>query len=73
MKDYTLKFLRMQRNLTQDELCNLVGIGRGKLSKLENGDYSNLTYPLMIKLSRILDKSVIELFFNELEVDYGSK
>ena len=73
MKDYTLKFLRMQKNLTQDELCNLVGIGRGKLSKLENGDYSNLTYPLMVKISKVLDKDIKELFFDKSEVKHGAK
>ncbi|NFN81869.1 helix-turn-helix transcriptional regulator [Clostridium botulinum] len=60
-----LKAARVQRNLTQKELCKIVGIGLNTLVKLEKGDYSTLKYPIIIKLSAALNKTPQELFFLE--------
>lgn len=67
MKNYKIKFKRMEKNITQNELCKLLQIGRCKLSKIEHGDYSNLTYPLMIKTADVLGVSVKDLFFGDEE------
>lgn len=62
-----LKIARIQRNMTQKELCSIVGIGVNTLVKLEKGDYSTLKYPTMLKLSKALGKNLNELFFSEEE------
>ncbi|HBJ1646726.1 MULTISPECIES: helix-turn-helix transcriptional regulator [unclassified Clostridium] len=60
-----LKAARIQKNLNQKELCMKVGIGLNSLVKLEKGDYSTLRYPIMLKLSYVLEKTPQELFFSE--------
>ncbi|MDY4604312.1 helix-turn-helix transcriptional regulator [Clostridium tertium] len=62
-----IKIARIQKNMTQKELCHVVGIGTNTLVKLEKGDYSTLKYPVMLKLSSALGKTPKELFFSEEE------
>ena len=62
---YNVKFARINKNLTQEELCRLIGISRNRLSAIENGNFKSLNYEVMIKLSDALDVSVQELFFND--------
>ena len=63
----SIKIARIQKNLKQKELCNMIGIGVNTLIKLEKGDYSTLKYPVMLKLSSALGKTPKELFFSEEE------
>lgn len=63
----SVKIARIQKNLTQRELCDITGIGINTLVKLEKGDYSTLKYPVMLKLSSALRKTPNELFFSEEE------
>ena len=62
--NYNVKFARINKQLTQEELCKLIGISRNKLSAIENGNFKTLSYELMVKLSDVLDVSIQELFFN---------
>lgn len=59
-----LKIARIKKGLTQDELCEMVGIGRTTLSQLEQGK-ANPKLTLMKKLSKALGVSPVELFFSE--------
>lgn len=59
-----IKLARIKQLLNQKELCELVGIGLNTLVKLEKGDYSTLRYPIMIKLSKVLNTTPQELFFD---------
>lgn len=61
----SIKIARIQKDLNQKQLCNIVGIGINTLVKLEKGDYSTLKYPIMLKLSSALGKTSQELFFDE--------
>lgn len=61
-----LKIARIKKGLTQDELCEIVGIGRTSLCHLEQGR-ANPRLDLMKKLSKALDVPVAELFFSEEE------
>lgn len=60
-----IKIARIKKSLTQKQLCELIGIGINSLVKLEKGDFSTLRYPVMKKISEILETSIQELFFNE--------
>lgn len=63
----SLKIARIQKNLTQKELCEITGIGVNTLVKLEKGDYSTLKYPVMLKLASRLNKTPEELFFKDIK------
>ena len=68
MNKRTIKIARTEKNLTQQELATILGIDINTLVKLEKGDYSTLNFPLMIKISDVLEKTINELFFsNEYE------
>lgn len=57
----TLKVQRTIKNLTQEQLAELVGVTRKTINTVENGIYIPSTY-LALKLSRVLEVSVEELF-----------
>ena len=57
----TLNFQRARRNLTQEQLAELVGVTRKTINTVENGIYVPSTY-LALKLSKILEVKVEELF-----------
>lgn len=56
---------RKRKQLTQDQVCEKVGIGRSTLSKIENGKDLNVTKELMLKLAEALETDVQTLFFSE--------
>lgn len=59
-----LKPLRAERNLTQAELAELVGVTRKTVNTIENGVYSPSAI-LAIKLAKALDVTVESLFWVE--------
>ena len=63
----TIRIARRNKDMTQHQLCELVGIGMSTLVKLEKGNFKNLKYPTMLKLAEALNVPVQELFFSEDE------
>ena len=61
-----LKLARVERNLTQAELADLVGVTRQTIGLIEGGGY-NPTLQLCIRLARATGKSLDDLFWNEGE------
>jgi putative transcriptional regulator len=57
----TLKVQRARRDLTQEQLAELVGVTRKTINTVENGVYVPSTH-LALKLSKALDVPVEELF-----------
>ena len=57
----TLKVQRTIKNLTQEQLAELVGVTRKTINTVENGVYIPSTY-LALKLSKVLEVSIEELF-----------
>ena len=57
----TIKIQRAKKNLTQEQLAELVGVTRKTINTVENGIYTPSTY-LALKLSKALGVSVDELF-----------
>ncbi|HEY5668918.1 MAG: helix-turn-helix transcriptional regulator [Anaerolineales bacterium] len=57
----TIRVQRAKKNLTQEQLAELVGVTRKTINTVENGIYIPSTY-LALKLSRALDVTVEELF-----------
>jgi putative transcriptional regulator len=59
--DNTLKIQRAKKGWTQAELAEQTGVTRKTVNTIENGKYVPSTY-LALKLARVLDVSVEELF-----------
>ncbi|MEJ2255982.1 MAG: helix-turn-helix transcriptional regulator [Woeseiaceae bacterium] len=59
-----LKLARVERNLTQAELADLVGVTRQTIGLIEGGGY-NPTLNLCLKLARATGKTLDELFWDQ--------
>lgn len=57
-----LKIARAEKNLSQEELSNLVGVSRQTISSIETGQF-NPTAKLALLLCMALDKKFEDLFY----------
>lgn len=64
MKNLRMKAARAGKDLSQEELANIVGVSRQTINLIEQGNY-NPTINLCIAICRALDKTLDELFWNE--------
>ena len=67
MKETTrmkLKLARIEKNLTQQELAELVDATRQTIGLIEKGDY-NPTLKLCIKIAKALDRTLDPLFWED--------
>lgn len=64
MKNLRLKSARAAKNLSQQQLAELVKVSRQTISAIEKGDY-NPTINLCIAICKALDKTLDELFWKE--------
>nr|WP_289039386.1 helix-turn-helix transcriptional regulator [uncultured Allobacillus sp.] len=65
MKNY-VKIARIQRELTQQQLAEKVGITRQTVSLIEKGKY-NPTLKLCLSICDVVNKSLDDLFWVEKE------
>ena len=66
MKNLRLKSARAAKDLSQQQLADLVGVSRQTINSIELGNY-NPTIKLCLALCRALDKTLDELFWEETE------
>ena len=66
MKNLRLKAARAAKDLSQQELAELVGVSRQTINAIEKGDY-NPSIRLCIDICKALDKTLDELFWEETE------
>ena len=64
MKNLRLKSARVAKDLSQQDLADLVGVTRQTINAIEKGDY-NPTIRLCIAICRALDKTLNDLFWEE--------
>lgn len=64
MKNLRLKSARAAKDLSQQQLAELVKVSRQTISAIEKGDY-NPTINLCIAICKPLDKTLDELFWEE--------
>ena len=64
MKNLRLKSARAEKDLSQQQLAELVKVSRQTISAIEKGDY-NPTINLCIAICKALDKTLDELFWEE--------
>ena len=60
----TVRRLRIESGLSQQQLADLVGVSRQTIAAVEKGDY-NPTIKLCLAICRVLDKTLDELFWEE--------
>ena len=64
MKNLKLKSARAAKDLSQQQLADLVGVSRQTINAIEKG-YYNPTIRLCLSICRALDKTLDELFWEE--------
>lgn len=64
MKNLRMKAARAAKDLTQEQLANLVGVSRQTIHAIEKGEY-NPTIRLCIAICKALDKTLDELFWED--------
>ena len=66
MKNLRLKSARAAKDLSQQQLADLVSVSRQTINAIEKG-YYNPTIRLCIAICRALDKTLDQLFWEEEE------
>lgn len=61
MKNLKMKAARAGKDLSQQELADIVNVSRQTISAIEKGDY-NPTVNLCIRICEALDKTLDDLF-----------
>lgn len=64
-KNLRIKAARAALDMTQKDLADAVGVSRQTMNAIEKGDY-NPTVKLCIKICRVLNKSLDELFWEDI-------
>ena len=63
MKNLRLKSARAAKDLSQQQLAEMVNVSRQTINAIEKGDY-NPTIKLCIAICKALDKTLDELFWD---------
>ena len=64
MEGKKIKFARLEKKISQEELAKRIGVSRQTINMIENGSY-NPTLQLCIKICKELSKTLDELFWEE--------
>lgn len=64
-KNIQLKLARVEKNLSQGQLAEEVGVTRQTIGLIEAGNY-NPTIRLCIAICRVLDKTLNDLFWEDV-------
>ncbi len=68
MSNVKLKLARVEKNLSQQDLADLCEVTRQTIGLIEKGKY-NPTLNLCIRISKVLDKTLNDLFWDENETN----
>lgn len=68
MKNIKMKVARVQKDLTQEELADMVGVTRQTIGMIETGNY-NPTLNLCIEICKALDRTLDDLFWENEQVE----
>ncbi|MEN6389193.1 MAG: helix-turn-helix transcriptional regulator [Syntrophomonas sp.] len=64
MKNKKLKLARIEHDLSQEQLAEMVGVTRQTISLIESGNY-NPTLKLCTEICKVLGKTLNDLFWEE--------
>jgi len=65
MGNMKLKIARIEKSLSQQDLADLVEVTRQTIGLIEKGKY-NPTINLCLKIAKVLDRTLDELFWDEI-------
>ena len=68
MKNIKMKVARVQKDLTQEDLADMVGVTRQTIGMIETGNY-NPTLNLCIEICKALDRTLDDLFWENGQVE----
>ena len=71
MKNINMKVARVQKDLTQEELADTVGVTRQTIGMIEAGNY-NPSLNLCIEICRALNKTLDDLFWENEQAENNS-
>lgn len=60
-----VKEYREKEGMTQEELAKKSEVSRNTISSIETGVNTNVTYEVMEKIAKALNKKVSTIFFNQ--------
>lgn len=60
---YRIKEHRARLNLTQDQLADLIGCSRQYVNRMETDDNTNVSIGLLLRMAKLFDCKVDDLFF----------
>lgn len=66
---FRIKQIREQKNLSQEQLANLLEISQSKLSKIENGRLKKIEMKLVLKFCKNIDIELDEFFENVIPIE----
>ena len=66
MQNKKLKLARVEKDMSQEDLANIVGVTRQTIGLIETGNY-NPTLKLCIAICNALDKTLNDLFWEDLQ------
>ena len=66
MKNKKLKLARVEKDMSQEDLANIVGVTRQTIGLIETGNYKP-TLKLCIAICNALDKTLNDLFWEDLQ------
>ncbi len=66
MKNKKMKIARIEKDLSQEQLAEQLGVTRQTIGLIESGSY-NPTLKLCVAICKALDKTLDELFWPENE------
>lgn len=66
---FKIKKLREEKNLSQEQLVNLLEISQSKLSKIENGRLKKIEMKLVLKFCKSIDINLDDFFENSDAVE----
>ena len=66
MKNKKLKLARVEKDMSQEDVANIVGVTRQTIGLIETGNY-NPTLKLCIAICNALDKTLNDLFWEDLQ------
>ena len=64
MKNKKMKIARIEKDLSQEQLAEMLGVTRQTIGLIESGSY-NPTLKLCVAICKALDKTLDELFWPE--------
>lgn len=66
---FIIKYLREQKNMTQQELADKVNISRNYLSEIENNKTNNVSFDLILKISDVLNEEISKIYVADSDVE----